>query len=230
MEKRVIKNVLKLIIDLIIISTIFFALSEHFYNSMENYFIDKINSLFGTSSISPFTTKVNLAASIICFIDVPYEIISIINKKETTFRGLQVSKYIVSVSLILTCLVVLLVIFPITYVYTRSFAEAFKINYLGGNLFTHIVNPALFVASFIFLEDKIDLDIKTVFFSGIPVVLYVFVYAFLVFIFKTWEDFYFIKEAINYITIFGVVAVIFIAFGLCFLFALLLKKIKSSKA
>ena len=193
---------------------------------MENYFIDQINSLLGTSSISPFTTKINIVAAVVCLIDIPYEIISLINRKETTYRGLLVSKYIVSASLMLTFFTVLFVIFPITCVYTESFVEGFKINYLNGNQFTHVIIPLLFVLSFIFLDEKCEFNIKMAIFSAIPASFYIIIYILLVYVLKTWDDIYFSKEAIKYITVFGVLLLVFTLIGISFLFGLFLKRIK----
>ena len=87
MEKRTLKNILRLIVDIAVIACLIVAISNHVYNSVENLFIDKIYGPLNTNSLSRYTTRVNYAAAAICLIDIPYQIISLISKENKLPKG-----------------------------------------------------------------------------------------------------------------------------------------------
>ena len=226
MESRIIKSTLKLIVDVVVVVSLFLALSRHFYNSMESLFYDKVTSVFSTNCLSSFTSWISIAATTVCLVDIPYEVLKLTKKGDLEFKGLDFSKFIISVSLVITFFTVLLVIFPLTIILKGSAKESFQINYLSGNLYTHIVIPILFVISFIFFDEKTKISRKSCIFSTFPLIIYIFFYGLLVYVFKTWEDSYHTLEAAKYVTIYGVALLTVILIAITALVGLLLRKIK----
>ena len=229
MEKPTIKNIIKLIIDVVIIVCAFLALARHFYNALESVFIDHTNTLLGSSNMSLFTTNVNIAACVVCIIDVPFKIASIIKNKDISFRALTICKYIVAVSLIMTFFIVVFLIFPVTCVYMGSFEIGFRIDFMGGNFYTHIAIPFLFVLSFTLLEEKTEFSLLTNILVVAPLFVYSIIYTIFAFILKTWEDVYYLFEVIQVIKIIGLTAVVLLAHGVCFLVGMFIRKIKKSR-
>ena len=226
MAKYFIKIILKLIIDVAVIICLMMAISAHFYNSMENYFIDCIHSLLEFSSISPFTTKINIAAAIVCLIDIPFGIMTLISKKDCQLDGLYKTKFVVAVLLTMTFFVVIIALVPIAWNMEGSFYRALKTNYGSQNMYTHLIIPVIFVCSFLFLEKKEPLPKKWMIISTIPCFLFMIEYTLFVYGFKTWEDHYHTSEVVKMFTVFGLLGLLVIIYILIMLICYLFNKIK----
>ena len=229
MEKRTLKNILRLIVDIAVIACLIVAISNHVYNSVENLFIDKIYGPLNTNSLSRYTTRVNYAAAAICLIDIPYQIISLISKENKLPKVLYVAKYICSISLIFVALAVLLVFFPLALVYTKDINQTIYYTYYMDKIFTHIVIPVLFVLSFIVLEEKQEMKKRYIYISAVPFIVYCIEYTILVFIVKSWNDDYFAGEIVRVATIFSLIGLVAIFIASNPLIGLLLNKAKKNQ-
>jgi len=219
-----IKTSILLIVSLTIVVLTILALGSDTLHAFEDIFYDKVSNVFTRSALSKLTNILNLCIATISLFFVPVYIIKLVDKDYKINRIFYSLKFIASILLIVVIALVVFVFFPIVCV-TENVKVAVDSMFLGDCLFTHIISPFLFIGSYFLLDEKTDLGKKEIIAVDVVIFIYVFVYSQFVFIFKTWEDFYFIKQVIKHATIFSViVAVIASLIGTHFLGKFLAKK------
>ena len=221
-----IKKVSLLVVSVAIILMLIIALGRDVFHAFEEIYYDKQATIFTNSAVSRLTNIVNIFCGVLSLFFVPIYIVSLLDRSfkiPSTFMSLR---FICTVLLSLVFLLVIFIFFPITWV-SQGFSTAVNEMFLGDCLYTHLLVPILYVTSYFFLDEKHKIGkaecivIISVMFS------YILLYTFFVFVFKTWEDFYYIKETIRYITIFGVLGVVVIALPLSYLFSIFLKNLNN---
>ena len=159
--------------------------------------ITLIKSLnYGHNRFIYFTNISSLSIGVVALIHAILLIVSVFKNKVCVPRLFSLIKMIVVSMMVLTFLTVLLVIGPL---------DGYPKNYQGRNFFSHLIIPILCFVSYIFFEEKLELEWKYSLFVLVPLVTYGIVYVTNVIILKTWEDLYQIDK-------FGIWYVFIIAF------------------
>ena len=222
---RTIKTVALIALNVAIVIFTLLSLGVDIFHAVEEIFYDHQATIFTNSAFSRLTNKACLFAAILCLFSTPFYIIKLYKKDYEIPKMIYSLKYIATVLLILVFLMVMVVLFPAVWV-SEGFKESIKVNFLGDCLFTHLLIPFTFVLSFLFLDEKCEFSKREEVAIYIILGTYVLLYIFFVYVFKTWEDFYFINMIISYVTIFGYAGIALLVLPIPYLLNKLVYKIK----
>ena len=232
MKNSKLKYSIQLMLSIIIVFFSFEAFSKHVYNSLENIVIDNISTIFGVSSLSPFTSQINLFAAVVALISIPQFIAKIINPEYEIPYILYIARFVVVCNLLLVFLVVVFLLTPILAISTANIYESIITMFWNSNLYTHLLIPLIFICSFIFIDDHKNIDVKQKFIALIPIFIYAIEIVLFMFIIKSWdEDFYYLQTIYQKTGVFGLVGIFIMISGLLYGICSIVKKIveKSSR-
>ena len=112
-----------------------------------------------------FTVDSNLFMGCMALIYSVYEYNYMTGKKKNIDKEIRILKYMATVGVSLTCLVVFVYLGPIT---NGGIAVLLK----NANLFFHLIIPVVSVINFVFFEKSSELKLKDTLFGLVPVLLY----------------------------------------------------------
>ena len=135
----------------------------------------------GVRSLNYFTVDSNIYLALTSIGIIILNIFEIKNEHKKTPKWFDVLRFTSVVSVMVTFFVV------VCYL---GFIIGFRVMYSGSNFFLHLVNPALGVLSYIFLERHRSYKFWYAFYGLIPVLVYGTVYLICVFGTHVWGDFY----------------------------------------
>ena len=202
-----IKTIIAVIINLIVFGIMVYCL------------ISLIKTLInGRNAFIYFTNISNLLVGFMALINATFLMLSIVKKRDCVPLIFTLIKIILISMTTVTFFVVLFVIGP---------TDGYQKNYSGRSLFTHLIVPLLSLISYLFFEEKMQLEWKYSLLILIPFVIYSIVYVINVIILESWPDLYHInKQGLWYLFLVAfVVAGFGVGQGLYFLKRFIDKKV-----
>ncbi|MBQ9448724.1 MAG: hypothetical protein IJU60_02470 [Acholeplasmatales bacterium] len=130
------------------------------------------------ASFRMFTIQSNLLTGIVAGILVVLEILILRGKKEKLPRWSRILKMATTLSVIVTCLVV---VFYLSFV-AVSLGYSYFILFEEYNLFFHLLTPVMATISFVFFERDNDIPFKYTFLNLTHLIIYMIAYAINVFV------------------------------------------------
>ena len=226
---RTIRFSLLLIVSVSIVVFTIIGLGRDIFHAIEEITYDHQATVLTNSAFSRLTNKVALLAGSISLFLIPFYVTCLVDKNYKLSSVVYSLKFVCSFLLIVVMVLVVIVFFPLSCV-LQGFEEGFHSVFLGDCLYSHVLIPLLFVLSFFMMDDRQKLSRKEPIVIASVLTAYVLVYVFFVFGLKTWEDFYFIKEAANTISYFAMAPfAILVIVGVYFLSGLLAKLVSRGK-
>lgn len=128
-----------------------------------------------------FTNLSNILVAIGAGAIIPFNIQSLITRKEETPFWATVFKFSGTVSVTVTLLTVILFLGPL---------QGFEIMFMGPCLYLHLITPLLAIVTFVAFEAYNAIPFGYTFFGLAPTVAYSIVYFIAVVVVKAWQDFY----------------------------------------
>lgn len=135
----------------------------------------------GTGCFDYFTVDSNILAALCGLVLVPFNLKALKSGKDEIPKWALVLKFVGTVAVTLTMLVVILFLGP---------TQGYGIMYAGVTFDLHLTCPLLCIISFCFLERGIVLSKKQTLWGIVPTLVYGTVYLILVVFVKAWPDFY----------------------------------------
>ncbi|MBR4271168.1 MAG: hypothetical protein IKQ31_05815 [Clostridia bacterium] len=139
-------------------------------------------SLLEENTLSKFTNLSNIFVSVVGLIGATYAIMSLKKGENVIPRWVATMKFMSVVYIVITFVVVSVLLSWIS-------PEPWTL-FSGKQIFTHITNPIIAVIGYCFLSVKEAPRPNIMWLSLIPVALYSALYVVMVFVVKTWSDFY----------------------------------------
>ena len=183
------------------------GLGRQVFHAFEELLYDHQATLFSSNATSRLTNEIILFTGSLSLFQIPFYFAALIDENHRLTKVTYTLKFICTVLLIFLILLVVFVLFPLNWA-TEGFEVGFRSNFLGDCLFFHVLIPILFVTSYFVLDEKQELMKRTQLVVLVLFILYITIYIFFVFIFKTWEDFHFINEAAKIVSYFVIIPVI----------------------
>ena len=183
------------------------GLGRQVFHAFEELLYDHQATLFSSNATSRLTNEIILFTGSLSLFLIPFYFVALIDENHRLTKVTYTLKFICTVLLIFLILLVFFVLFPLNWA-TEGFEFGFRSNFLGDCLFSHVLIPILFVTSYFVLDEKQELMKRTQLVVIVLFILYITIYIFFVFIFKTWEDFHFINEAAKVVSYFVIIPVI----------------------
>lgn len=179
------RNLTAAIINLIIVAATVLCLIKFFTvgggGNMQN---------FGFGMFRFFTVDSNVFCAISSLCLLPYQFAAAVNGRTRIPKWAQIFKFLGTVTVTLTMLVVIAFLLPMT--------KDLSGVYGGANFHMHLAGPLMAVYSFCFLENDNMLDKKKRLYPLIPIIVYGIVYFVMVVIIGAgkggWEDFYMFNQ------------------------------------
>ena len=218
--KRKLLIPLKILISLATICLVILGFKHHIYNTFENLFIDKCNSIVDSNSFSPFTAWANIAAGTFLLFILPQYFLELF---EPTRKKSDLALFVFATIRKCYALVILFVTFimlPAGVIGGLSFEDSLGYCFGEGNIYHHLFCPLLFIV-LSFLEKGKKQSKNQSLVSMIPVGFYMVLYVLMVFVFKTWEDFYYISTLYDMIGFFVFPIILILMFGVNVLIAII---------
>ena len=206
---RRIKSIIQIILMLTVVVLCIVGLGRDVFHAFEELFYDHEATLFSSNAVSKLTNQINLFAGSLSLFLIPFYFVALFDENHRLTKVTYTLKFICTVLLIFLILLVVCVLFPLTCA-TNGFEVGFRSNFLGDCLYSHVLIPILFITSFFALDEKQELMKRTQFIVLVIFLVYVISYIFFVYVFKTWEDFYFINEAAKVVSYFAIIPVVLI--------------------
>ena len=172
----------------------------------------------GNNRFIYFTNISNLLVGLMSLINVFFFIMSLVKNKDCIHPIFSLIKMVFISMTTLTFFTVLFVIAPL---------NGFQNSYSGRNFFTHVIVPLLSLTSYLFFEEKMQLQWKYTFLILVPFVIYSIVYVINVVALQSWPDIYQInKHGLWYLYLIGFLVMDFaLGQGLYFLKRFIDKKV-----
>lgn len=194
---------------LIVVVLCIVGLGRDVFHAFEELFYDHQATLFSNNAMSKLTNQIILFTGALALFLIPFYFVGLFDENHRLTKVTYTLKFICAVLLILLILLVVCVLFPLTWA-TQGFEVAFRFNFLGDCLYSHVLIPIFFITSFFALDEKQELMKRTKIIVLVIFLVYIICYIFFVFVIKTWEDFYFINRAANIVSYFAIVPVVLI--------------------
>jgi len=174
------RNTISLILNIAMVIMVVYSIA---------FFFSKIGQSKGVGNMSVggfycfrfFTIDSNVLAATASLLLIPFNIKSIKSNKDELPTNLLLFKFIGTIAVTLTLMVVLLFLGPMNG-YPKMFEDV--------NIYLHLICPLISLISFMFFEKGLTIDSKKVVYGLIPVIIYGTIYAINVLVIKVWEDFY----------------------------------------
>lgn len=213
---RRIRNIIQIILMLTVVILCIVGLGRDVFHAFEELLYDHQATLFSSNAISRLTNQIILFTGSLSLFLIPFYFVAVIDENHRLTKVTYTLKFICTVLLIFLILLVVFVLFPLNWA-SEGFEVGFRSNFLGDCLFSHVLIPTLFVTSFFVLDEKQELMKGTQIVVLVIFLLYLTIYVLFVFVFKTWEDFYFINEAAKVVSYYVVIpAVLLVLLGVYF--------------
>jgi len=174
------RNIISLILNILMFIFVLGSVIYRFTPAGEAQ-IEEGFSIGGTNCLVFFTVQSNILAAITSLLVIPYNIKSIKNNSDLIPKWTLTLKFIGTVVVTVTLMVVLLFLGP-----TKGYLNQFK----ETRLFLHLICPLLSIVSFCFFERGHKFSSKEILLSLIPELLYGLLYLYNVVITSNWPDFY----------------------------------------
>ena len=222
---RQVKNALLCICSVAVVILAVIGLGRDIFHVFEEILYDHQATLITNSAFSRLTNKVVLFGAVLSLFLAPFYVLKIFDSKYKIPVIVYSMKFVESILLLAVVFLVVLVLFPLSCV-LDGFEGAFKSVFLGDCLYSHVLIPSIFLISYFLFDEKEKLPNQLPVIVTVVLGVYVLIYIFFVFILKTWEDFYFIREASKKMTYVAIIPLVFGALaGTYFGSKFLLKKI-----
>ncbi|MDO4815837.1 MAG: hypothetical protein Q4A83_04440 [Bacillota bacterium] len=180
MKNVKIRNTLSLLMNIATAVLVFISIMWFF--GTEGSKTGSGNMAFGrTGCFVFFTNDSNILAALCCLVLAPFNIKSIISGRDEIPQWVLLLKFVGTVAVTLTMMVVLLFLGP-----TQGYGKMFT----GVTLELHLICPLLAIISFCFFERGIVLSKKQMLWGLVPTIVYGTVYLIMVVFTEKWPDFY----------------------------------------
>ncbi len=179
--KTKVRIIIYLVLEAIIVACCVGPLAKYCIDTITNVITGK-TSILEDNSFSRFTTLSNLFMAVVGMISVVCCVITLVEKKFSLPRWLVSIKYLATVYIIITFIIICMVLSWIDPKPERLWT--------GRELFSHAINPVLGVMSFCFMPNKNPVNKYLYWYALIPVVCYAILYGVMTIWVGTWKDFY----------------------------------------
>ena len=137
----------------------------------------------GINNLRMFTTIANIIAAAAAIMCLPFQVDGLRRDRYNLPPWVVILMYVGSVGVFLTFTIALTLISP--------FQGFVRTMFLKSNLFLHTINPILITLVFTLVISDTKIKFSYSFISIVPVVFYMIIYFFMVFVVKTWRDHYY---------------------------------------
>ena len=195
-------------LEIIVATLTIGALSKYSWGILIGAFSDPA-SLLKENTFSKFTNLSNIFVAIVALIGATYGIMSLKRNQNIIPRWVVSLKYMSVVYIVITFVVVSVLLSWIS-------PEPAKL-FTGKQIFTHITNPIIAVISYGFLPVADIPKPNVMWLSLIPVVIYSTIYGIMVFVVKTWSDFYSVGIMMPWSMVVYAFALVGFSVSICFI-------------
>lgn len=174
-------------------------------------FYNKEDAESGLHTLRMFTTISNVIAAFAASMCLPFQIDGLRKDRYNLPSWIVMMMYVGAVGVFLTFSVAISII---------SIYQGFvKAMFRNSNLFMHTINPILITILFVVVISDTHIKFSHSFISAIPVIAYMILYFFMVFVVKVWQDHYYTDKFIPWPV--SLLLIVSIAFGICQLLRIL---------
>ncbi len=159
----------------------------------------------GLGTLRMFTTLSNILAAFAAAMCLPFQIDGLRRDRYKLPSWIVIVMYLGAVGAFLT--------FVAAATLISAYQGFVKAMFLKSNLFLHTINPILITSLFVLVISDSHIKNFYSYIAMIPLMIYMFVYMFMVFVFQVWRDHYYTNSFIPWPVTF--VLLVILSFGIC---------------
>lgn len=198
-------NKMRFISGIVICSLVIIVTFVALTLNLVDYYSSKKTPESGIGTLRMFTTVSNLIAAFAALMCLPFQIDGLRRDRYKLPSWIVILMYVGAVGVFLTFFIALTII--------TAYQGFIKAMFRNSNLFMHTISPLLITLLFVFVVSDTHIKFSRSFISVIPVVTYIIIYFFMVFVLKVWRDHYYTNRFIPWPV--SLLLIIAISFGIC---------------